>query len=205
MLLAFLAVPAHAQKVSLGLKGGVDFAAITRGDLAADPGYRAGFAGGGFLVTQLARNVSFMPELLYTQKGFEYEEGTDAERLRVHYIELPMLFRFSPSPDGRRVVPFAMLGPAVGLNVGCRMEAEGLNLDIETDCEKAGGAKDVEFSGAAGIGTDFVLKRGVLSLDARYGYGFTKVLEEGDFHNSVFTIMLGYRMGVKQETVALTR
>jgi hypothetical protein len=146
-----------------------------------------------------------MPELLYSGKGFDVSRS-GAEHIDLGYIEVPVLLRFSPNVSGRSVVPFGMAGPSVAFKVDCKA-FEG---DISADCSDVlAGDPDfnsVDFGLTAGLGSDFILKRGqTFSIDARYTYGLTKVWDPAEWHHSVFSVMVGYRFGTTTERVALIR
>lgn len=205
VLAVALATPLAAQKVSVGLKGGVNLANMAGAPDAADMSTL--FVGGGFLVARLTDNLTLMPELLYARKGLEDQEEGATEMVRLDYIEVPVLLRFSPATAGRRFVPFGMLGPAIAFKVNCELKGETPTESVSMDCAESGigDANGLDFGVVGGIGSDFIVKRGAISIDARYTYGLNKVWDDRDWHNSVFSIMLGYRFSTSPERVAVLR
>jgi hypothetical protein len=121
---AALAAPAAAQKVSLGVKGGLNFADLvgSDADLVDAKTYLRGI-GGGFAVIELNKSVSIQPEFLYAQKGAKFtEDGVDG-KFKLDYFEVPLLLRFSvPTDVATKVVPNIFLGPTIAYKVGCKAE-----------------------------------------------------------------------------------
>lgn len=210
LMIALMAAPLGAQRVATGLKAGANFATLT-GDAPDDLEVSGRFVGGGFLLVRLTHAVSFMPELLYSQKGAQSEFQTASEKLRVDYIDLPLLFRFAPpSEETDHVVPFAMVGPAVAFKVNCTVKGESTSGEESVTCGDAwtGSANTVDFGVVAGLGTDLTVRGGAITFDARYAYGLSRVFDfdNGDaWHHSVVSVMLGYRFERRPEQVAQIR
>lgn len=203
LLVGFLAPPASAQKISVGLKGGINYATMTDLPSWAEPNIF--FVGGGFMVARLTNNLSLMPELLYSGKGFDVSRS-GAEYLSMAYLEVPVLLRFSPNSSGRSFVPFGMLGPSLAVQVSCTGHEGDASADCSELTDDLPAFNDIDYGVTAGIGSDFLLEHGgAFSIDARYTYGLAKVWDPADWHHSVFSIMVGYRFGTRTEQVALKR
>ncbi len=203
LLLALFASSATAQKVSFGVKGGINYATLT--DLPSEAEPNIFFVGGGFLVARLTNNLSLMPELLYSGKGFDVSRS-GGEYLSLAYLEVPLLLRLSPNVAGRSMVPFGMIGPSMAVRVACTSYEGDVSADCSDVLQGQPDFNDIDYGLTAGIGSDFYLERGgAFSIDARYTYGLAKVWDPADWHHSVFSIMVGYRFGAASEQLALKR
>ncbi len=100
-----LSVKAQTMETKFGIKVGGNMMMMGKYDVAGTdytskyvPGWQAGI----FLDLPLSQKLSFMPEVLYSQKGGKVKEtiaGTTGEiKLRAGYIDVPVLLAFHPSP-----------------------------------------------------------------------------------------------------------
>ncbi|QNH62768.1 porin family protein [Hymenobacter sediminicola] len=185
----------HAQGVKLGVKVGASYASIS-GDDTEDAKYKLGFNGGLTANFGFSDLLSFQPELLYSQKGFQYEEDDlDLKAKQTyHYVDVPLLLRINA--DG----PFFELGPQVGVLLGqkSKVTVDGEEVDSDSDSD-LDGYNRVDFGYIAGVG--YQLESG-LSVGVRYNGGIGNIFENEDgsgddskVRNSVFQLQLGYVFG----------
>lgn len=94
VLLCIALCPASAQKITGGLKMGLNLASWYGDDLY-DAKIKPGFCGGGFGVVALGHIAVIQPELLYSQKGVKWEEALLGLKLtyEFNYIEMPVLVK----------------------------------------------------------------------------------------------------------------
>jgi hypothetical protein len=126
---------------SFGVKGGVNFNTIhiknfCCGPTATEP--NIGYHLGVYLKVPVIKQLSFIPEAQFSQRGVSYSWGS---RLNLYYFEVPLLFSYSPvkwvsidagpnaaiklasvikNDDGSRHNPDAYKGLDFGLATGAR-------------------------------------------------------------------------------------
>jgi hypothetical protein len=192
MLAVALLVPAsaNAQGVSGGLKGGVLFSSIpkfsdTLDGPGIDVGQRVGVAGGAFLTLSLLPGFAIQPEVLFVQKGTKVTvEGTGFDmRVRLDYIDVPVLARLSVGAGGARVYFFG--GPSFNFNLKAENKIDSETEDIKDEVEKH------EISAVAGLGVEI----GKFLVEGRWIEGLKNVAKDSDVElkNRAFAIMAGIR------------
>ncbi|RNI23387.1 porin family protein [Rufibacter latericius] len=194
---------AQAQEgIKLGLKAGGNFSNLTGKDADDDSEYVFGFHGGAFLDYGISDMVSIRPELLYTLKGAKGEIKEDdmdyTEKLRMHYLELPLLVRINTGSPGL----FFEAGPTFSYLLTAKATAEG-EIDGEEIDESETVTetfKKLDIGYAAGLG--YQLGSG-LGLGLRYVGGLSKIIDADDeddspkINNSVFQLSLSYTLGAR--------
>lgn len=200
--------PALAQTpISVGPLLGLNFADVAGDDFSdefGDTSYRIGFAIGGFAEFGLSDAVSLRPELVYTQKGAEFEAAGIDATVKLDYIQLPVLAKLMTGAPGTGPRFHLLFGPAFGFSTGCSFDidedivvAAGPSLAtgaamIEIDCDDIGAeTKGFELAGVLGAGVD--LDR--FTFDVRFDRGFTGIfdVEDVDTKNQTFSIRAGYK------------
>ena len=177
------AVGPHAQ---WGVLAGANFAKLSDAD-GVDT--RTGVVVGLSADFNLASHFGVEIDGLYSQQGAKENGDGDDLTLHLDYVAVPVLLRYN-FPTHTTVRPFIVLGPQVGFRVKCEASAGGESAS----CEDFAGenAKSVDFSGTAGAGLGFKVGKEELSLQARYNMGFTKVFEDSDSKNRVFSVIAGF-------------
>ncbi|QIX62094.1 PorT family protein [Hymenobacter sp. BT18] len=211
---AFSATSAHAQGVRLGVKAGANYSNLA-GDLTGKDNYeyKLGFHGGVMLNAPLTDDgfLSVQPELLFSQKGFQYadKESTDQNgntyktegNINYNYLDVPVLLKINA--DGF----YFEGGPQVGYLLSAKNNIEVKNkttgqpvTDINRDLN-IDNAKRFEVGYAAGLG--YQSEAGWMA-GIRYNGAFTKFGDEKysngelrDARNSVFQASVGYLFGGK--------
>lgn len=206
-----LAAGAQAQAVSVGLKGGLNSSTLKGADVA-DVGQtvsaRQGFGGGGFMEVRVHRYFAVQPEVLYMRKGADIAETGFNGHIKLDYIEIPLLAKVL-IPTTTQVTPYLFAGPTLAFKSDCKFGGtEGsVSVDVKCDDPQFGvNLKSTDFSGAFGGGFNFSAGGAVISLDARYTMGFTKIVDEAtanDVKNRTFSAMLGVSMPLNAKTFAL--
>jgi len=174
---------ANAQlPFTLGIKGGGSLSILTEVDNAD---VRPGFVGGLFTQFKLpVTGLSVQPEVLYTQKGFEEEQGDGSAEL--DYIEVPVLIKFNLPIPSKLVKPNVYVGPYAAYNINSE-----LNLGGATAGDEA--ITDYDYGIVAGGGLD--IKK--FSFDIRYTGGIENVFEDSfattDDKNEVLSVLIGFR------------
>jgi hypothetical protein len=170
-LLGF-AVNAFAQRpISLGLRGGVNFAsdAFTGITPTPDVSSRTGFGFGGVAEMGLSDLIYLQAEPRYIQKGtkISFAGQTFSWTLKVDYFEIPvsLLAKFGAGA----VKPYIFAGPTISFLLSAKTESDSIR-DIKDQTESN------EFSLDVGAGVAFtVAPKTSLTGDVRYSLGLTKL------------------------------
>src|SRR3569833_1761104 len=91
-----ITIAANAQKVNLGIKGGLNFDTVN--GLAFKDGYYGGFQLGGFVDIGLSKSIGIQPEVLSNQSNTKYHSGSstvislnDGSNIHLNYLSIPVL------------------------------------------------------------------------------------------------------------------
>ena len=164
--------PAHAQ-IRGSVIGGFVSAKVAESFEGATVtlASRSGFVAGIGMSRDVAKDITFDAELLYVQKGFDQTSGLDEIKLKLGYIEVPLLFRAMFAGGSAR--PFITAGPALGFKVSCSAEASSGGNGVSQDCSSSdnGGVKSFDFGVMLGAG---VTVRNV-TISARYDVGLANI------------------------------
>ena len=190
-LLAGVAGVANAQEARFGIKAGVVLATVT-GDGVSGTNKKnlVGAQAGIMADISFSDLISFHPELLYSQKGFRYENGSNYIQSRLSYIDLPLLLRVKA--DGL----FFEAGPQVGFLAGAKNESNSPGL-VPGSNTSTDGTRKVDIGYIAGVG--YQLPQG-LEIGIRYNGGISDVADpsgSSKIRNSVFQFQVGYLFGGK--------
>lgn len=199
------AAPVHAQSAEgwvprrrIGVVGGVSMASMT--ETSQTRGVTGAYAGVQ-LVLPRTDLLSLQLELAWSQKGVR-AAGTDIATdtpidvtLRNAYVELPVLVRVdSPLAVGVHpygAIPFAVLGPALGVSVRCTADGRAPGLETSYDCADGFGVKPFDFGAMFGVGLEGMLGTRALSLGARYTLGLQDVFEARGGRNRALVLLAG--------------
>ncbi|MFC1800042.1 porin family protein [Candidatus Eisenbacteria bacterium] len=204
MLLVFaVAVGVQAEGagiVAKGIKAGINIAGHRGSDTDDHHKSRTGFIGGGFLTYMFTPALGLQPELLYSQKGFKWEDGDWKETGKFTYLEIPVLVKYMIPMDGA-VMPNLYAGVAPAFLMSAKVDWEdnysGMGVilgDSGTDDYKDD-SSSFDIGLVFGGGVNFSAGEGLLMFDVRYTMGMIDVPdveEDYDIKNKAITIMAGY-------------
>lgn len=186
---------AFAQRLTAGLKAGMNIANIHGDDVEDVWDSKIGICAGGFITCSLSGLFAIQPELLFTMKGSKAEEAGNKVTMKLNYLEIPVLVKLSiPTPG--IVKPSLFVGPSLAIKLSAKAKVEFAGESEEEDISEE--LKSTDFGLVFGGGIDFGLGRGKLTVDGRYTLGLatTHEPEEGeeevDMKNGVISIMVGY-------------
>ena len=179
----------------LGIKGGVSFTNLFIEDVDNES-MKVGGHVGLFAKIPMTEGVSFMPELLYFNKGTKATynnsiQGKGEYRFNLNYIESPATFAFNIvenfSLHAGAYVAYLASANVKNLQDGTIQNAETLDAD---DFNRW----DYGLVGGAAFDIDH------FTIGARYNYGLAEVGKSGslagdltkDAKNSAFSIFLGF-------------
>lgn len=174
----------------LGIKAGYNQGQL-RGQ-KTEPGFQvekmaiSTFSAGFMINWRINRVLSLQPELLYFQKGGQYEvnvpinlPGIDIkvnESRYLNYLEIPLFLKISV-PISHRLKSTFLLGPSMGINLTARVKSKikitvpnfQFSLIEKKDIRKE--ANDFEWSFMVGGGLDLATKKGLLVFEPRFFFG----------------------------------
>jgi hypothetical protein len=193
-LVAMLATSAAAiDVIHAGVKGGMTVANMSTDPSDSELGdSRTGLAIGGYVGIPLkATPFSIQPEALFTMKGDQEEADGVTGKMKLDYIEIPVLAKASFMPQAP-AKPSLFLGPAVAYNLSAKTAVEGGLLEGEYDMKDE--TKSFDFGLVFGGGLDIPMGNGARSLgiDVRYTYGLTNTIDAdtgAEAKNNVISIM----------------
>lgn len=178
----------QAQEIDFGVQAGVNFATLSGDDTdGADLESRTGINVGITGEYQFNQQFGLLVGAIYSQQGYKLEEEGFEEKLKLDYINVPVLAKFYLGGSG-----FAIeAGPQVGILVGDDIELEGGGESVSESID----AESIDFSALGGLSYKF--KEGTtlegVAFGARYQLGLTDVIENVEARNSVFSLNLGYK------------
>jgi hypothetical protein len=206
---------ASLAQTSIGIRGNFNGSVFTKFDLIENvtPDFKfLPSAGGGiFVEVPISSSFSVQPEINFVRKGFRVNESINSEGqflgvniplngrfdFRTNYLEIPVLAKVHLG-DKEAAHYYLAAGPAIGFMADADMRMKLLNLFPTTINLDNGMFKPIEFSGVVAAGFELpVAVRLALFTEARYTYGFSRVLDTGVFEVPVRSRTLSGGLGLK--------
>ena len=180
-------------------------------------GNRFGPAIGAFVTIPLNERISVRPELWYLRKGaqasFDFsffgEDLSFESSFLFDYIEVPVLFAYTPRTGGN-TVPNLFAGPSVGFLTAAKYKIEAAGESESGNIKSS--LKSTDISLIFGGGLDFGIGSRSFVVDIRYMLGLSNILKspiddgfedgfdefdngnsDGSIKNKGLTITLGLR------------
>ncbi len=152
----------------------------------------------GWLYNHEGKTAPQQPELLFIQKGENYDARGVETKATLNYLEVPVLAKVS---FGSQVIKgYVNAGPSLALGLTGNQKVEGGEEPGETGIRFGNPANDgrryldsrfdfgLQFGGGVGVG----LGPGSLLADVRYGLGLTDLSDATKSKNRNFAFTLGY-------------
>ncbi|MDA8130728.1 MAG: porin family protein [Elusimicrobia bacterium] len=198
--IAALTSPAAAVKPVGGLKTGLNISTFVGADANSGDSKvsRSGLVAGGYLDFPV-EGLPFLvqAEVLISQKGTVYKWDLLGqiyeERIRLTYLELPVLARFNFEPrSGPRTA--LLVGPSFAFKLSARGEDRTVTTSSSGNLDHIRGFDPgIVLGGVVEMDTS----RGAIFLEGRYTRGLSTIDDssgsKADIRNSVASVMLGYR------------
>lgn len=191
LMLSFFALSGlQAQKLSIGVKGGLNMTSISTEESIADNAAKAGMHIGAFVELKLLKVIALQPELLFSMQGTASEiDGIGDVKINTNYVNMPIMLKFYLIPGLINIE----LGPQFGFLLSANY-SDDVN-DILGDPKTA--FKNADLSGCFGLGVDI----SKLQLSARYNLGLSDINDISGVsgvqsfvqRNQVFQFSLGYK------------
>ncbi|MGY2131963.1 porin family protein [Hymenobacter sp. HD11105] len=181
LLTAFAGTATAQTAPRFGLKAGVVAANVRGRDADARFGdntqNRFGFQAGITTTSTIGVGnlLQFHPELLYSQKGFQYKQSGANQRTTLHYIDVPLLMRLNAAGL------LFEAGPQAGYRVGRTTKGD---VGLPT-----GNTRRLDLGYVVGVG--YELASGP-NVGIRYNGGLRSLYGNDRVLNSVFQFQLGF-------------
>jgi hypothetical protein len=177
---------------SKGIKGGLNLASHSGDDTDEYHKTRTAFAAGAFLELNTPGPVAIRPEVLFSQKGYKWDDGDWAETGKFSYLDIPVLIKYKIQTPGT-VTPNLFVGPVVSFLLSAKVDSEYEGESETTDVKDD--AKSTDFGAAIGGGVDINLGANTVTFDVRYVLGLSKIDDTEtayDVKNSVISFLVGF-------------
>jgi hypothetical protein len=182
---AVLLADAALSQVDFGIRGGLNVSTFS-GDDAEDSEAKLGALGGLFLNYAFSPALSVQPEVLFSQKGAQFDDEGDVLSLRINYIDVPVLVKYT-IPTATGLLPSLYAGPQFSFKL-----SEALSDGVEVDDFELIKSTDFGFAVGADVGTRLAGRTQQFGVGLRYSLSLTNILDldfgDPDLKNSVFAV-----------------
>lgn len=172
------ATAAVAQaSVSLGLKGGLNFANVDATTVGTAYNSRTGYHAGAFVNVKLTK-LAIVPELIYSVQGSDVSTATSTQSRELAYVNIPILLKLY------------LVG---GLNLQAGPQFGFLASATEGGTDVKSLYKGSDTSVALGAGLDI----SKFVIDVRYNMGLSEINDSASSSatkNQVFQLSVGFKL-----------
>lgn len=196
-----MTITAQTEKVKVGVKAGLNLAALTFDESELNSSNKTGFTAGVMIEVPLAKNFSLQPELLYSQQGtkisFSDPDVTNSQfksTIDLNYLNIPVMLKYYVV-KGLSI----QAGPQIGilLKANNKYQDNFLGYENKETLNLKEYSTGIDTSVNFGLGYQFKDK---FYTDLRYNVSYSNVFKEGDANhfinndmkNRVFQITIGY-------------
>ena len=180
-------------QLSIGIKGGLNFANLSVDQSNGSMAGRRGFHGGAFMLFK-AERYAIQPEVILSQQGSTLTVNNTDFESNFNYINVPVIFKyyFMKSKNGGGLN--AQLGPQLGILQSARadvFDSVAFVLNKDQDVKRSYKKSDVSLCVGAGWDSPFGL-----SIDLRYNVGLRRIEEDeqSNAKNQVFQVSVGFKL-----------
>lgn len=189
LLTSIISVTAFSQEAErrttnakFGLKGGLNYSTVTKGDFEEGLDPRTSFYIGFTSEVPLVGKLLYIePEMLYSRQGFTSNYvllgNSYKEEYQVDYINVPVLLKLYAG----NVFAFEA-GPQFGLKINEKVVSNNSQIDRNN-------INDFDTAFAGGVSLNF----NEFFLSARYTHSFNEIIKDTNSKNSVIQIGAGFR------------
>jgi len=183
LLIAFFVLSASASvfsqaQVSLGLKGGLNFANLDVSDLSGTYKNRTGYHLGAFALFKFTK-IGIQPEVIFSEQGSEIKDPQlGSFESNFSYVNIPVIVKLY-TVAGINL----QAGPQFGFLTSANLGDESIKDEL----------KGSDVSLALGVGWDLPFG---LTIDGRYNLGLSDVSENSanEIKNQVWQVSVGYKL-----------
>ncbi|WP_460944977.1 porin family protein [Spirosoma daeguense] len=207
LVLACISISSAQQRFSAGPRVGLNLSNYWGN--ADNMKFTPGVSAGVFLMYSSLNHFGMSGDILYSQRGTEYNDGRIKFKQRVNYLEIPILARYFLTLEGN-FRPNVFIGPSLGIKLNAKRtngeylsgSGPAINVDNSSDFN------DLDLGASGGFQLNWGTgNRQHFLIDARYTLGLSNVQSNlpniwgtrSALQNSTFTLALGYSFGVGRE------
>ena len=147
----------------------------------------------------VTRYFSLVSELYYIRKGGSLKVNnaltTEASRLRIHAIELPVLARLHLGNF------YINAGPSVSYNLSGSWKIKDQSTKLSFD-NSINGFKRIEPGAQVGGGWEFPFKQKRIALDVRYSHGLTNLSHSEEMYNRAIMVSVHFSKAWKRNPLS---
>lgn len=183
--MAFISLAAYSQvevgKTFIKPTVGINIANISKSEMDS----RFGLLIGGELEHGLSKDFTLSGGLFYSMQGCKESSGGVTYTVATDYINIPVMVNYYPTNN--LALKF---GIQPGLNLSAEQKASGGGQSETLDID---GAESIVFAIPIGVSyqiSDFV-------IDARYNFGISNVVKDGEGKHGVFSLGVAYKLPIK--------
>jgi hypothetical protein len=191
-VLAIASAPAASQDVRLGAQLGINLSTYAGEGIDGLDERRSGVVAGVTVDYGVARTLRLETGGVWIQKGAAgtvqgFEEAIPT-RIRVSYLQVPALVRWTPLPVAP-LRPSVALGPALSFETGCDYRSDPSDIAVLVGCEDEERPK-IDVGVILGAALGFDVGRTAIMLEGRYDRGFRDLdaIDDVETKNSGFTL-----------------
>lgn len=177
-LLTLGLTPVAAQGPAFGVLGGITSSNVTiDGEVISfSLDSRTAITGGLSVQFPLGSMLALEIDALYTEKGTKISDGGDSAELKLSYIDVPVLLRYTLGTAEAK--PFVLAGGSLGLKLDCKVGATSGSVSANADCT------DINEDDQKGLDLGFTFGGGVafnrFSVQARYTMSLGDIFDDND-------------------------
>ncbi|GAB3692699.1 hypothetical protein GCM10027592_11890 [Spirosoma flavus] len=171
--------------------------------------FTPGVSAGVFLMYSSLNHFGLSADVLYSQRGTDYNDGRIKFKQRVNYLEIPVLARYFLTLEGN-FRPNVFIGPSLGIKLNAkRLDGQYLSgTGPVINSDNSSDFNDLDLGASGGFQLNWGTgNRQHFLIDARYTLGLSNVQSNlpniwgnrSPLQNSTFTLALGYSFGVGRE------
>ncbi len=177
--LALCLSTAGFSQVSLGVKGGLNFANLDVTSASATYDQKTGYHVGAFLRIKVPI-LTIQPEVIYSRQGATVKDVTSSSDAHLDYFNIPIILKLN-LPLGLNI----QAGPQFGFLASAKIGDQNIKDEL----------KGSDTSIAMGLGWDLPFG---LCVDARYNLGISEINDAAASNatkNQVFQLSAGFKFG----------
>lgn len=192
---------APSSMALFGVKGGMNISQIAGPDAYDSSDYTLGFNAGLLMQYKVMGVVTLQPELIYTQKGYDYQYLILGVKTKVSdsydYVELPLLFKLNIGFRELQIQPH--IGPSVSYLVRAKRKTTTSIDEISTTHTDDIMDDMRKLDWGLNVGADIVIFDRIM-LGGRYNFGMGSIYEKSmpaigtEVKNGTFMLSLGFLM-----------
>ncbi len=182
VIVLFSVIQVQAQSIRVGFKLGGNLASLRKTGTNNDFSYKLKFHGGLLFNYGLSDMLSLQPEVVYSQKGFEYKNASVSAEGKVNYVDVPFLLKIDTG------TLFFEGGPQISFLTASKLKTGSTETDTKNWTKST--AFGLAFGVGAHVGTGtFVSLRYQTDISEPYARVLNQPTEA---RNVVFQLSLGY-------------